>query len=96
MGRQGLSGGQLDVRADGMHWRAGSLATPRCEISGTFFLPWSSIRSVDVGYIPGKLRLLGGSVRFIVANDSSELYGEFLGSRRALLHGLQRTRLERK
>ena len=95
LGRQGLSGGKLELRAEGLEWRARSIATPRCEISGAFFLPWTSIRRADVGDIPGKSRLLGGSVRFIVDHDQSELYGEFLGSRRGLLGGLFRSPLGR-
>jgi hypothetical protein len=93
LGRRGLSGGRLEVEARGLAWRAGSLATPRCEISGTFFLPWSRILSVDIGDLPGKFNAIGGYVRFTVAGDASELYGEFLGSRRALLEGLRRTPL---
>jgi hypothetical protein len=83
------------MRAEGVEWRAGSIATPRREISGVFFLPWTSIRCVDVGDIPGKSRLLGGSLRLIVDHDQSELYGEFLGSRRGLLAGLRRSPLGR-
>jgi len=93
LGRSGLSGGKLKVEARGLSWLAGSLATPRCEISGAFFLPWSSIVRVDIGDIPGKFNAIGGYVRFTVAGDASELYGEFLGSRGALLEGLRRTPL---
>jgi len=94
-GRTGLSGGKLKVEAGGLSWLGGSLATPGCQISGSFFLPWSRILSVDIGDVPGKLNAIGGYVRFTVAGDASELYGEFLGSRRALLEGLRRSPLGR-
>ena len=93
LGRQGLSGGMLELRTDGMHWRAGSLLTPGCELSGSFFLPWTKIVSVDIGDIPMKVRFLGGAITIYVDGDSEELYGEFLGSRKGLLHALLRSPL---
>jgi len=76
-----------------MYWRAGSVLTPRCEISGSFFLPWGKIERVDISDIPMKLRFLGGALTVYVKDDIEELYGEFLGSRRALLSGLRRSPL---
>lgn len=64
LGRQGLSGGKLEIGFDGIAWRAGSVATPRCEISGSFSVPWERIEAVDVSRIPMKANFLGGSVIF--------------------------------
>jgi hypothetical protein len=92
-GRKGLSGGKLVIRQDGLRWRAGSIATPRCEISGHFFLPWSVIASVDVSDIPHSIDALGGAVTVFFTGDRGKLYGEFLGSRTKLLAALASTPL---
>jgi hypothetical protein len=91
-GRRGLTGGTLELRVDGMHWRAGGVLTPRSQVSGSFFLPWSKVESADVGSVPGKAKALGGYVRFVVGKQTA-LNGEFFGSRTGLLHGLARSPL---
>lgn len=88
IGRRGLSGGHLEIRSDGLSWEAGSLLTPRCELSGSFRLPWEEIETADVSDIPMKLRILGGAITFGLT-DGSEIQGEFLGPRTALLQGLR-------
>jgi hypothetical protein len=93
LGRQALSGGKLLIARDGISWEAGSMATPRCEISGSFRLPWERIEVVDVSRIPMKANFLGGAVTFHINGDDCELYGEFLGSRKTLLRALRRTPL---
>ncbi len=89
IGRLGISGGRLQIEDEGIRWTAGSLLTPRSLLGGSFFLPWHSIRSVDVSDIPFKVRWLGGGIRIYVGDKGQHLYGELLGSRRALLGALR-------
>jgi hypothetical protein len=91
-GRQGLSGGRLEIRTDGLAWDAGSVLTPRCELSGSFRLPWEAVEGADVSDIPMKSRLLGGALTFFLSGGG-EIQGEFLGSRRTLLDALRRSPL---
>lgn len=95
LGRQGLSGGRLYIREDGVYWIAGSWATPRSEISGKFHLAWSDVETADVSRIPFKVNFLGGGLTLEMANGQGELYGEFLGSRRTMMSALRRTPLGR-
>jgi len=92
-GRKGLSGGRLEIREEGLHWRAGGIATPRCEISGQFFLPWSVIASADVSDVPNTIKALGGALTLFLTEGRGRLYGEFLGSRTKLLAALSSTPL---
>jgi hypothetical protein len=93
VGRQGLTGGRLEIRRDGLHWRTGTWTTPRSQLSGEFSLPWSVVDSVDVSDIPLKIRFLGGAVTFSIQEDDEELYGEFIGTRSSLLDAFHRTPL---
>lgn len=95
LGRQGLSGGRLYIREDGVYWIAGSWMTPRCEISGRFHLAWSDVETADVSRIPFKANFLGGGLTLEITNGRGELYGEFLGSRRDMLIALIKTPLAR-
>jgi hypothetical protein len=92
-GRKGFSGGKLEIREDGLHWRAGGIATPRCEISGHFFLPWAVITSVDIGDAQYTLKALGGALTIFLTEGRGQLYGEFLGSRTKLHAALSSTPL---
>jgi len=92
VGRQGLTGGQLEVCDDGLRWRAGSIYTPRCQISGTFFLPWSEVHAIDVSYIPYKSKALGGSITLTVGSRAKEVGGEFLGRKPPLAGALEDVR----
>jgi hypothetical protein len=93
VGRQGRTGGQLEIRQDGLHWRTGTWTMPRSQLSGEFSLPWSAIDSVDVSDIPLKIKFLGGAITFAIREDTEELYGEFIGSRSSLLDAFRRTPL---
>lgn len=93
LGRNGLSGGKLLIGPEGISWESGSVLTPRCEITGSFRVPWDRIESVDVSRIPMKANFLGGAVTFHIDGEDSELYGEFLGARKTLLRALRRTPL---
>ena len=93
LGRQGLCGGRLYIREDGVYWIAGSWATPRCEISGRFHLAWNDLETADVSRIPFKANFLGGGLTLEMTNGRGELYGEFLGSRRDMLIALRKTPL---
>ncbi len=88
VGRRGLSGGRLEVRQDGIHWSAGSLLTPGCEISGQFVLPWVEVEAIDIGRAPGKLPFLGGTLTVSLTGEQV-VRGEFLGQRRALTQALR-------
>jgi hypothetical protein len=92
-GRSDLTGGRLEIGADGLHWRAGSLLTPKSEISGEFFVPWVDIDNVDVSDLPFKINTLGGALCITLTGEATALLGEFLGSRRALLAALRATPL---
>jgi hypothetical protein len=91
-GRQGLTGGRLEICDDGMRWKAGSIYTPGAEISGTFFLPWSDVHAIDVSYIPYKSKTLGGSITLSVGSPAREVGGEFLGRKLPLTGALEDVR----
>jgi hypothetical protein len=95
VGRQGLTGGHLRLKRDGIHWKAGSILTPGGQLHGEFFLPWSAVRSVDVSDIPYKSESLGAALRIYFPGSDDDLYGELLGSRKGLLHGLRMSPLGR-
>ena len=89
IGRLGLSGGHLQIERGGIRWTAGSLLTPGSLLGGWFFLPWESIRSVDVCDIPFKVRWIRCGIRIYIGDEGQHLYGELLGSRRMLLGALR-------
>src|SRR5580658_3271082 len=91
VGSKGLSGGKLEILEDGIRWRAGSIATPRAEISGHFFLPWTKIARVDVSDVPNTIKALGGAVTLFLTEGRGKVYGEFLGSRTKLIAALSST-----
>lgn len=93
IGRQGLTMGRLAVGTEEMSWRAGNVLSRKSEISGDFSLPWADVNRIDVSDIPGKIRFLGGALTMSVGPDGDSLYGEFLGSRKALLASLRRSPL---
>ena len=87
-GRQGLTGGRLRIEKGGIYWKAGSLLTPGGQIHGSFIIPWPTVKSVDVSDIPYKSKVLGGAIRVYFTSGDQHLYGELLGSRKGLMHGL--------
>jgi hypothetical protein len=93
LGRKGLSGGKLEILEDGIRWRAGSIATPKAEITGHFFLPWAKIARVDVSDAPNTIKALGGALTLYPTGGRGKIYGEFLGSRTNLLEALSSTPL---
>ena len=93
LGRQGLSGGKLRIQDEGLSWHAGSLFTLSQRIEGSFFIPWSWIKLVDVGDVPMKLRLLGGALAIQLNEGRGTLDGEFLGSHKHILEVLRRSPL---
>jgi hypothetical protein len=89
IGRQGLTGGRLRFASDGIYWEAGSLATPKSEVRGTFHLPWAIVNSIEVQNIPHKLNFLGGAIIINLRGGARPLHGEFLGSRKSLLAAIK-------
>ena len=79
-----LAGGVLDVRDDGLYWRASSKLTPFGNTDGFWFAPWSAIRCVNVTSIPYKVNALGGAVEIEFVKGNLAVKGEFLGSQSAL------------
>jgi hypothetical protein len=92
-GRQGLTGGRMRIKKSGVYWDAGSVLTPGGQLHGSVIIPWPSVESVDVSDIPYKSDVLGGAIRIYFAGGDQHLYGEFLGSRKGLMHGLLRSPL---
>jgi hypothetical protein len=93
LGRQGLSGGKLTIRSDGLVWHGGSLATPSQVTKGQFFIPWVDISNIDIGDVPMKLRVLGGAINIQLAQSRGSLEGQFLGSHRRIVEVLLKTPL---
>jgi hypothetical protein len=89
IGRQGLTGGRLSSESNGIHWKAGSLATPNSETRGTFHLPWANVDSIEVQNIPHKLNFLGGAIIINLRGIGQPLHGEFVGSTKALRHAIK-------
>ena len=87
-GRKGLTGGRLRVKKSGVYWEAGSILTPGGQLHGSFIIPWPTIASVDVSDIPNNFNALGGAIRFYFSGEDQHIYGEYLGSRMGLMHGL--------
>lgn len=92
IGRPGLLPGDLDIRDDGLYWVAGSLMSFRQAVSGSFHLSWEDVEHADVSRVPFKASFLGGSLS-LKLTEGRALYGEFVGSRRAVLDALRRTPL---
>ena len=85
-----LSGGALEIRNDGLHWSSSTYLTRHPRFGGTFFIPWSEVRSVDVGLIPGKVKALGGEITFELGEEDLWVGGEFLARKSNLIRSLQR------
>jgi hypothetical protein len=87
-GRKGLTGGRLQMRSDGLHWKAGSMLTPGGQLHEPSFLPCSVIPSMEANRIPYELPIGGALLMHL--QGGPHLYGEFLGSRSRLLDAINR------
>ena len=83
---QGGAAGRLEIREDGLHWRAGSLLEGLGfrTTTGGFFVPWPEVADVSVEDAPGYASRLGGQIRIQFVESLISLDGQFPGSQRKL------------
>jgi hypothetical protein len=89
----GTCAGKAEVRDTGIRWKSGALGTPTSRVTGRFELGWADIQSTETGFVPGKIRFLGGSMVLTLSGGRGDLEGEYIGSRRNVQDALDAARL---
>jgi len=90
----GSLGGRLEITAEGMRLRLGSVSRLG-GAAGATIVPWQDIRDIQVGDVPGMInRGVGGGIRIIVKSGAA-VDGTFLGAKSALLSALAESPLGR-
>jgi hypothetical protein len=77
---------RFEVREEGLSWRLGAFAR-FVGARGQIQLPWSRVKRVEIGDVPGTIHGLGGGISVILDNGKT-LDGQFLGSKSELRDAL--------
>jgi len=89
--RVGAVAARLEVRVEGLVWTFGTFAR-LVGVRGQIRVPWSGIKHVEVGDVPGTIHRMGGGISVVLDNGQT-LDGEFFGSRDELSAALERSPL---
>lgn len=91
---RGVVGGRLEVRSDGLGWTFGFLAR-LAGVVGATSVPWTMIRNIQVGHVPGTLTRRSGGGISITLKEGGIIDGQFIGPSKELIQILSESPLAR-